>query len=258
MVVWHYAHNISEACPCILYCSGLEVSPHYLQRIPVHIFLWCSWVLYLCTRPDSAFSNSLFFSSIFLICRVPSISFSHTLQEITQVFPSCVPLASNYWFSLLLQLSFEFMKGYDFVLSRSFCCFEVMLFPGFHIVGGNSISYISMEPFTCVYPFISKNITEYFWLPGQLWSSHSTYYCHQMFIISCHFGEWCTSKHYVPCETASYVYLVSYYVRIWVWYKVSYKCPLHISREVSLFIPDTKSHPNWPPLRLFTFHFHLL
>lgn len=75
--------------------------------------------------------------------------------SVSTLFPSGFKL-----FSLLSQLSLGFTKGYDSVLFSSFCCLEVMLFPGFYILGKNRISDIFIEAFTCVCPFISKNITE--------------------------------------------------------------------------------------------------
>lgn len=62
-------------------------------------------------------------------------------------------------FSLLLQLPYGFMKGYDFVdyLALSVASLEVMLFPGVLSTSyTDSISYILMEAFTCVCLFISK------------------------------------------------------------------------------------------------------
>lgn len=75
------------------------------------------------------------------------------------------------------------MKGCDFVLSSFFYCLEVLLFPGFYIPGRNRISYILMDAFTCVCPFISKSITEHIWLPGQFWPSHNIHDFWQIFIV---------------------------------------------------------------------------
>ena len=159
-------------CLYLLHCSGLEVNPH-VSKGCLYLFLWCSWVLYLCTRPDSAFSNSFIFPLFFSFIQCPA----YLPPIVCKRWPKCFHLVSLWISTLDFLCHFSYLLGSWKVMTLYYLALSVVLkwcsFQGFCIVGRNKISYILMEPFTCVCPFISKNITEYLWLPGQLWSSHS-------------------------------------------------------------------------------------